>query len=105
MGQRASTGLSTCKFSWTFGSSSLTDNYYCTVNTFWCYVTPIVGAWIADEFLGRLATIQGAIAFAMVGHIIIIISAIPQVIVHPNGSIACFAIGLVVFGIGVGGFK
>ncbi|PLB43648.1 MFS peptide transporter, putative [Aspergillus steynii IBT 23096] len=86
MGQRASTGLS-------------------TFNTFWCYVTPIVGAWIADEFLGRLATIQASIAFAMVGHIIIIISAIPQVIVHPNGSIACFAIGLVVFGIGVGGFK
>ena len=83
----------------------MSDHLCLAVNTFWCYVTPIVGAWIADEFLGRLATIQAAIAFAMLGHIIIIISAIPQVIVHPNGSIACFAIGLVIFGIGVGGFK
>ncbi|KAL2006021.1 hypothetical protein VTN00DRAFT_9675 [Thermoascus crustaceus] len=85
-GQRASTGLS-------------------LFNTFWCYVMPILGAWIADEFLGRLKTIQYSIAFAMVGHIILIISAIPPVIVHPNGAIACFSIGLVVFGIGVGGFK
>lgn len=66
---------------------------------------PILGAWVADEFLGRLKTIQYSIAFAMVGHVILIISAIPPVIVHPNGAIACFAIGLVIFGIGVGGFK
>jgi len=66
---------------------------------------PIVGAWIADEFWGRLKTIQVSIAFAMVGHVILIISAIPPVIAHPDGAIACFTIGLVIFGIGVGGFK
>ncbi|KAL2001710.1 hypothetical protein VTN02DRAFT_1378 [Thermoascus thermophilus] len=85
-GQRASTGLS-------------------LFNTFWCYVMPILGAWVADEFLGRLKTIQYSIAFAMVGHVILVISAIPPVIVHPNGAIACFTIGLVIFGVGVGGFK
>lgn len=41
----------------------------------------------------------------MVGHILLIISAIPDIIVHPNGAIACFTIGLVIFGIGAGGFK
>ncbi|KAL1862403.1 hypothetical protein Plec18170_001229 [Paecilomyces lecythidis] len=74
-------------------------------NTFWCYLMPIAGAWVADEFWGRLKTIQASIGFAMVGHILLIISAIPTVIVHPNGAIACFTIGLVIFGIGAGGFK
>ncbi|KAJ9213861.1 hypothetical protein DTO166G4_4472 [Paecilomyces variotii] len=86
MGQRASTGLT-------------------MFNTFWCYLTPILGAWVADEFWGRLKTIQASIGFAMVGHILLIISAIPDIIVHPNGAIACFTIGLVIFGIGAGGFK
>ncbi|OOO09300.1 TGF-beta receptor type I/II extracellular region [Aspergillus oryzae] len=67
MGQRVSTGLT-------------------TLNVFWCYVTPIIGAWVADEFWGRLKTIQVAIAFAMVGHIVLIIASLPQVIVHPNGA-------------------
>lgn len=70
-----------------------------------CYVTPIVGAWVADEFWGRLKTIQVAIAFAMVGHIVLIIASLPQVIAHPSGALACFIVGLVLFGIGVGGFK
>lgn len=86
MGQRASTGLT-------------------TFNTFWCYLMPILGAYIADEFWGRLKTIQVSIAFAMVGHIILIISALPSVIAHPHGALGCFAVGLVIFGIGVGGFK
>ncbi|QMW34520.1 hypothetical protein G4B84_009986 [Aspergillus flavus NRRL3357] len=86
MGQRVSTGLT-------------------TLNVFWCYVTAIIGAWVADEFWGRLKTIQVAIAFAMVGHIVLIIASLPQVIVHPNGALGCFIVGLVLFGIGVGGFK
>jgi len=75
------------------------------VNTFWCYVTPLVGAWIGDEFLGRLKTIQLSIVFAFLGHIILIISALPSVITHPQGALGCFSVGLVIFGIGVGGFK
>lgn len=75
------------------------------VNTFWCYLMPILGAWIADEFLGRLRTIQISIAFAMVGHILLIISALPPVIAHARGALTIFSIGLVIFGIGVGGFK
>ncbi|KAJ9239149.1 hypothetical protein DTO169E5_4439 [Paecilomyces variotii] len=86
MGQRASTGLT-------------------MFNTFWCYVTPILGAWVADEFWGRLKTIQTSIGFAMVGHVLLIISAIPEIIVNPHGAIACFTIGLVIFGMGAGGFK
>jgi POT family proton-dependent oligopeptide transporter len=46
-----------------------------------------------------------SIAAALVGHVILIISAIPPVIANPNGAIACFAIGLVIMGVGTGGFK
>lgn len=74
------------------------------VNQFWSYTTPLLGAYIADEYLGRFNTIFVAIAFAIVGHVILIISAIPQVL-QGNGAIGAFVIGLVCLGIGTGGFK
>lgn len=86
MGQRASTGL-------------------VMFNQFWAYLTPILGAYIADTYLGRFKTILYAIAVAIVGHTILIISAIPPVIVHPNSAIGAFAVGLIVLGIGTGLFK
>ncbi|KAF1980936.1 MFS peptide transporter [Aulographum hederae CBS 113979] len=86
MGQRASTGLT-------------------TFNSFWSYIMPLLGAYIADQYLGRFKTIQWSIAVALVGHTVLIISAIPPVIQHPSGAIACFSIGLVIMGVGTGGFK
>ncbi|GAB7353162.1 hypothetical protein MBLNU459_g3695t1 [Dothideomycetes sp. NU459] len=86
MGQRASTALT-------------------LFNQFWSYCMPLLGAYIADEHLGRYTTIMMAIGIAIVGHIIIIISATPHVITHPDGAIACFAIGMVVLGVGTGCFK
>jgi POT family proton-dependent oligopeptide transporter len=66
---------------------------------------PLFGAYMADEYWGRYKTIMVAIAVAIVGHIILILSAIPSIITHPTNSITCFSIGLVIMGIGVGGFK
>jgi len=60
---------------------------------------------MADTYWGRYKTINVAIGVATVGHIILIMSAIPPVIRNPNGAIAAFIIGLVLFGIGVGFFK
>jgi POT family proton-dependent oligopeptide transporter len=86
LGQRASTGLTT---------------FY----QFWCYVTPLLGAYIADTYLGRFNTICVAVVVALIGHIILIVSAVPGVIEHPNGAVACFAIALIVTGLGTGLFK
>lgn len=86
MGQRASTGLT-------------------TFNNFWSYLTPLAGAWLADEYWGRYKTIQYSNIVAIIGHIILIMAAIPQVIVKPNAAIAIFSVGLVIMGIGTGGFK
>jgi POT family proton-dependent oligopeptide transporter len=66
---------------------------------------PLAGAWVADQYWGRFRTIFASIACALVGHTILIISAIPQVISRPGGSIGAFSIGLVIMGIGTGGFK
>ncbi|KAL2819854.1 POT family-domain-containing protein [Aspergillus cavernicola] len=86
MGQQASTGLT-------------------LFNSFWSYVMPLAGAFLADQYLGRFRTIMISIAAAMLGHIILIVSALPPVISNPNGAIACFSIGLIIMGIGTGGFK
>jgi len=86
MGQRASTGLT-------------------MFNQFWSYITPLGGAWLADEYWGRYKTIQYSNLIALIGHIILIMSAIPAVIVKPNVAIGVFAVGLVVMGFGTGGFK
>ncbi|KAJ5995883.1 hypothetical protein N7481_002860 [Penicillium waksmanii] len=76
MGQRASTGLT-------------------LFNQFWSYIMPLAGAWVADQYWGRFRTIFASIACALVGHTILIISAIPQVISKPGGSIGAFSIGLI----------
>jgi len=85
MGQRASTGLTT---------------FY----QFWCYVTPLLGAYIADTYWGRFKTICVAVVIALIGHIVLIVSAVPGVIEH-DSAIGAFALALVIMGFGTGLFK
>ncbi|KAH9896910.1 oligopeptide transporter [Cubamyces lactineus] len=86
LGQRASTGIG-------------------TFNTFWVYVIPLFGAYIADTRWGRFKTICVAVAIALFGHVLLIISAVPGVIEHSHGSLACFIIAIIIMGLGTGGFK
>jgi proton-dependent oligopeptide transporter, POT family len=86
MGQRASTGIG-------------------TFNQFWVYFTPLLGAYVADTYLGRFNTIFVSLAIAIVGHIILTVSAVPSVLSNPNGALGCFVVGLILMGIGTGGFK
>jgi POT family proton-dependent oligopeptide transporter len=85
MGQRASTGLTT---------------FY----QFWCYITPLYGAYLADAHWGRYKTICVAVLVALVGHVILIVSAVPGVI-EKKGAIGAFIVGLIVTGFGTGLFK
>ena len=85
MGQRASTGLT-------------------TFFNFWCYVTPLFGAYIADSKWGRFKTIKVSIYFALLGHIVLIVAAVPGVI-EKESAIAPFIVALILIGIGTGGFK
>jgi proton-dependent oligopeptide transporter, POT family len=86
MGQRASTGIT-------------------TFNTFWQYLMPLLGAWVADAHWGRYKTISVALGIDIIGHIIVVISAIPPVITTQHGSLACLIIAILVIGFGTGGFK
>lgn len=81
MGQQASTGLTT---------------FY----QFWAYVVPLLGGYIADAHLGRYNTIVIAVVIALVGHVLLIIAAVPGVIEHSQGSSAAFILGMIVTGFG-----
>ncbi|KAJ7128615.1 peptide transporter PTR2A [Mycena epipterygia] len=96
-GQQASTGITT---------------FY----QFWCYVTPFLGAYIADVHLGRFNTVcvavaatsrasRAATAVALIGHIILILAAVPGVIEHPDTALLIFLVALVIMGLGTGLFK
>ncbi|KAK6540231.1 hypothetical protein TWF694_009047 [Orbilia ellipsospora] len=74
-------------------------------NQFWAYLMPLFGAYVADRYWGRYKTIMVSIAFAMVGHILLVICAIPSVISNPHTSLAVLILGIVIMGGGTGGFK
>ncbi|KAJ5960209.1 Major facilitator superfamily domain general substrate transporter [Penicillium vulpinum] len=76
-----------------------------TFNTFWCYCLPLVSAYIADEYWGRYKTISWSIGVAILGHIILVISAIPSVITNTDASFGVFVLGVIIMGLGTGGFK
>jgi POT family proton-dependent oligopeptide transporter len=76
-----------------------------TFNQFWVYLMPLFGAYVADKYLGRYKTICYALGIAIVGHIIMVVSATPSVIVHPSSSMGCFLIGIIIMGVGTGAFK
>ncbi|KAG0142781.1 hypothetical protein CROQUDRAFT_662105 [Cronartium quercuum f. sp. fusiforme G11] len=86
MGQRASTGIT-------------------TFNSFWVYVCPLFGAYVADAHLGRYNTIIISVIIALIGHLLLVVCALPSIIVKPNSSLACFLCAIIIMGIGTGGFK
>lgn len=103
LGQRPATAITTCKSSEQC-SKVIADFAYFIVIDFWSYITTIIGALVADQYLGRYKTAMISIWLAMIGHIIMVTSAIPSVIL--NGiSPAPLIIGIVILGLGSGGFK
>jgi POT family proton-dependent oligopeptide transporter len=85
-GQKASTGLT-------------------TFNQFWVYIIPLFGAYVADTYFGRYRTIVYSVIIAIIGHVILTASAAPAVIAHPKSGMGAFVVGLIILGVGTGGFK
>jgi proton-dependent oligopeptide transporter, POT family len=83
------------------GRGQQTSTGLTTFYQFWAYLTPILGGYIADTYWGRYNTICFAIAVAMIGHIILIVAAVPGVIEHSEGALACFIVGMLVTGLGM----
>lgn len=76
-----------------------------TFNQFWVYCVPLFAAYVADTYLGRYKTVLYSIFIAIAGHVILTASAAPAVIAHPNQAMGAFVVGLIVMGLGTGGFK
>lgn len=65
-------------------------------NNFWVYVCPLFGAYVADAHLGRYQTILISVLIALVGHILLVVSALPTILAKPEHSLACFLIAIIV---------
>ncbi|KAF2252611.1 oligopeptide transporter [Trematosphaeria pertusa] len=74
-------------------------------NSLWMSTAPLFGAFIADQYLGRYKTLQWSNVITIVGHFILIISALPRVIVHSLTALIPFLVGVILMGIGFGGIK
>ncbi|GIK04271.1 hypothetical protein Aspvir_008350 [Aspergillus viridinutans] len=71
---------------------------------FWCYVTPILGAIIADQYLGKYKTIVLFCGVYLVGLLILVCTSIPSALEHGAG-LGGFVVAILVIGLGTGGIK
>jgi len=72
---------------------------------FWCYVTPILGAIIADQYLGKYNTILIFACVYMVGLLILTTTALPTSLEHHSVGVGGYVTALIVIGLGTGGIK
>ncbi|KAF2277445.1 PTR2-domain-containing protein [Westerdykella ornata] len=71
---------------------------------FWCYVTPIFGAIIADQYLGKYNTILIFCFVYLAGLLILTTTSIPSALEHGSG-VGGFIASILIIGIGTGGIK
>ncbi|KAI5461953.1 POT family protein [Mariannaea sp. PMI_226] len=69
-----------------------------------CYVTPILGAIIADQYLGKYKTILIFCAFYWVGLVILWTTSLPAAQAHGAG-LPGYIVAIIVIGFGTGGIK
>lgn len=71
---------------------------------FWCYVTPVFGAWVADTYLGKFNTIVVFCVVYIIGIFILFITSLPS-IASRETSLGGFIAAIIIIGIGTGGVK
>uniref|UniRef100_A0A1D1YXP9 Putative peptide transporter ptr2 n=1 Tax=Anthurium amnicola TaxID=1678845 RepID=A0A1D1YXP9_9ARAE len=71
---------------------------------FFCYITPILGAIVADQYLGRYNTIIVFCLIYMLGLTILTTTAIPQAI-QAKAALPGLIVSMIVIGLGTGGIK
>lgn len=68
------------------------------------FLTPIVGALVADQYLGRLRTILYASAFYVAGSVVLVASSLPAA--RENGlAVIGLVLAMLLLGTGAGGIK
>jgi hypothetical protein len=71
---------------------------------FWCYVTPILGAVVADQYLGKYATIKWFSLVYMAGIVILFFTSLPWCI-ERGAALPGLLVAMAVIGLGTGGIK
>ena len=75
-----------------------------TFYSFWCYLTPLAGGYIADSFLGKYKTILCSTAVYFAGLLILVCTAIPSSLRAGAGT-GGYITSILLTGIGTGGIK
>ncbi|KAG0306321.1 peptide transporter ptr2 [Dissophora globulifera] len=71
---------------------------------FFCYCTPIFGAIIADQFLGKYKAILVFCIVYMLGVLILVCTSIPTAI-HAGAALPGLIVAMIIIGFGTGGIK
>ncbi|ORY01228.1 PTR2-domain-containing protein [Basidiobolus meristosporus CBS 931.73] len=71
--------------------------------TFFCYLTPLIGAVISDQYLGKYKTILIFSIVYMIGWLIVTVTAIPSIL--DTAGYPGYIVSLIVIGLGTGGIK
>ncbi|KAI9805364.1 MAG: peptide transporter ptr2 [Piccolia ochrophora] len=81
------------------GATGLTNFFQ-----FWCYVTPILGAIVSDQYLGKYKTILVFSVVYVIGTIILFLTSLPMSIQN-NAALGGLITAMIVIGLGTGGIK
>ncbi|CAO3597428.1 unnamed protein product [Absidia cylindrospora] len=86
------------------GKGQQTATALTTFFQFWCYITPILGAIVGDQFLGKYKTIVVFSVIYLVGLVILTATASP-VAISNGAAFPGFIVSLIIVGLGTGGIK
>ncbi|KAF7953267.1 hypothetical protein EAE96_006479 [Botrytis aclada] len=70
----------------------------------WCYFTPIFGAIVADQYLGRFKAICYFAVVYMVGLLVLVLTSLP-VSLENGAGLGGFIAAILIIGVGTGGIK
>ncbi|KAH8763579.1 di/tri peptide transporter 2 [Diaporthe sp. PMI_573] len=81
------------------GATGLTNFFQ-----FWCYVTPVLGAVVSDQWLGKYWTIFYSALIYIVGNLILFLTSLP-VAIENGAALGGLITAMIVIGLGTGGIK
>lgn len=81
------------------GATALT-----TFFSFWCYVTPIIGAIAADQYLGKYRAIKYFCVVYIAGLFVLLFTSLP-ISLHHGAGLGGFIGAILLLGLGTGGIK
>ncbi|ORE12082.1 PTR2-domain-containing protein [Rhizopus microsporus var. microsporus] len=86
------------------GRGQQTATALTTFFQFWCYITPVIGAIIADQYLGKYKTILIFAIIYFIGLILLTLTSIPSAIAT-GATFPGFIVSLIIIGLATGGIK